>query len=184
MSKPWETFEIIYLLKNAGFYSVQSLSNHLGRECSDVENVLCSLGVDGVLLVPELFWCDSCATYRTEINNKGMCRVCQLKKSLEKEESVITDELKKLPIELRAAYSDSEALKGFRATPKPLPIKESKCTTEKQRKFSEVAYLVAMEQWQITNAQRLYNASKTRLKRIREHLGTNPRKVINTDGKS
>lgn len=176
MSKPWETFEVIYLLKNAGFYSVRSLSAHLGRECSDVENVLCSLGVDGVLLVPELLWCDSCATYRTEINAKGMCRVCQLKKNLAGTEDRISKELKQLPLELQAVYSDSEALKGFRASPKPLPIKESKGATDKQKRLAEVAYLVSMEQWQITNAQRLYNASKTRLKRIREHLGTNPRK--------
>ena len=102
--------------------------------------------------------------------------MCQFKKSLEKEESVITDELKKLPIELQADYIDTEELKGFRSSTKPLPIKESKGATDKQKRLAEVAYLVSMEQWQITNAQRLYNASKTRLKRIREHLGTNPRK--------
>lgn len=138
MPKPWEAFEIIYLIKNAGFYSVKSLSEHLGRECSDVENVLCSLGIDGVLVVPELHWCDSCATYRTEINAKGLCRVCQLKKSLEKEESVITDELKKLPIELRAAYSDSEALKGFRATPKRCLLKNQNALQRSRESFQRL----------------------------------------------
>lgn len=176
MIKPWEMYEIIYLLKNAGFYSVKSLSDCLGRESSDVENVLCSLGVDGVLLVPELFWCDSCATYRTEINTKGLCRVCQLKENLVKTEGKIAEELKKLPLEQRAIYNDSEALKGFRAAPKPLALQASRYKNEKQKKLAEVAYLVSMEQWQVANAQRLYNASKTRLKRIREHLGTNPRK--------
>lgn len=177
MGKAWEAFEVVYLINNAGFCSVQSMAKHLDRDPMEVETVLCSLGVDAVLLCPEVFWCDSCATYRTELNKNGICRVCQLKGCIEREEEAISEELKKLPYDLQDRYSNSETLKGTKATPAPLPLKEAQIgTNRKQKRLAEVAYLASMEQWQIKNMQRLYNASKTRLKRIREHLGTNPRK--------
>ena len=45
-----------------------------------------------------------------------------------------------------------------------------------ERDKDETAYLLALEEWEHRRLLLPYNAAKTRLKRMREVLGTNPRK--------
>ena len=45
-----------------------------------------------------------------------------------------------------------------------------------ERESAEADYLAAVEEWELAKYKRLYDASKTRLRRMREKTGTNPRK--------
>lgn len=78
----------------------------------------------------------------------------------------------------RAAYDDQEAKRGTRPSSLgPRPKRRESCPVSRyERDKAETAYLLALEEWEHRRLLLPYNAAKTRLKRMREVLGTNPRK--------
>lgn len=127
-----------------------------------------------------MVWCDCCATWRTSVSaDTGACRVCRMRERLEGREDACAEALEAMTAEQRATYEESESLRGRR---KPYPPRPKKPPTDgmtpaKAAKVED-AHLAALEAWELERVRLDYDAAKTRLRRMREKAGTNPRKKV------
>lgn len=76
---PWTTEDERWLKENAGSMSIRGICQHLRRSSSSVKHKAMRLGVSLRYYEAEMFWCDTCATWRTEIDKSGRCPVCKLR---------------------------------------------------------------------------------------------------------
>lgn len=125
-----------------------------------------------------LVWCDECACWRSAIDLDGRCRVCRMREQLAGREAACAEALAAMTPEQRAVYADSESRRATRSfQPRPKPTKRESCPVSRyERDKAEAAYLIELEEWEYRRLKLPYDAAKTRLRRMREVTGTNPRK--------
>lgn len=165
--------------KYAGVLTRREICRHLKRSTKSVKRKSERLGVSLRCFKTKLNWCPVCAKWRSTVSPKtGKCRVCSKRKSLMDGEWRVSDALAQLTPEQRLIYEEEESKRGKRRVP-PRPIK-MQVSPENRYKFAkeEERYAIAIEAWEIKCLDLDIDANKSRLKRIREKLGTNPRKKI------
>lgn len=173
----WTTSELAYLQANAGHLPVAEIARELKRSRSSIKAMASRLGVSLRHYESSLAWCDFCATMRSELDEEGRCPVCKLNEQLVRAEWRVAEALHDLPAESRDLYANTESLRSSEAVRVERPSMAG-LTLYKQRKADE-RYRLAVESAECAYLQRQVNSTKTRLKRIREKAGTNPRKKRN-----
>lgn len=173
----WTTKEEHFLRENAGLLTRREICHELKKSRYAVEQKASRLGLSLRCFTTKLTWCDNCATWRTSVSPvSGHCRVCAKREMLERSEQRVSDALALLNFKQRTIYLREESNRG-RRNPPPKPIKRgTPVCTSYARKKAEEDYLCELERWEIVCLDQQINANKTRLKRIRQKLGTNPRK--------
>lgn len=183
--RPWTTDEIAYLIGAAGRIPRRDICRELRRGKRSVESMVRELRLHGVDVTlrcfrPRLVWCDECASWRTCLDARtGKCRVCTMRDRLAGREDACAEALASMDPAARAVYEKSEAKRMTRKIPQR-PVKRESCPVSRyEREKADDAYLRAMEQWEWQCLKLRYDAAKTRLRRMREVTGTNPRKNRN-----
>lgn len=175
--RPWTTDEIDRLRDMAGRLPRRDICRELKRSSGAVKMAAKRLGLSLRCCRTRLVWCDECAGWRSAVDKNGRCRVCRMREQLAGREAACVEVYASMTPRQRAAYDDQEAKRGTRPSSLgPRPKRRESCPVSRyERDKAETAYLLALEEWE---HRRLlpYNAAKTRLKRMREVLGTNPRK--------
>ena len=173
----WTTAEEQYLLDNAGVLTRREICRHLRRSAKSVKHKAERLGVSLRCYSSKLTWCNQCATWRTTVSERtGYCRVCAKREMLERSEKRVSDELAHLSFNQHTLYLNEEAHRGTRKLPSKPEKQASTVGSLYARNKAEEQYLKDVERWEVACLDQLINANKTRLKRIRQKLGTNPRK--------
>lgn len=174
--EPWTFEDLADGVDGAGLRSLDAMSIWLGKDVEQVDAAAFLLGLDVELACPDLFWCKNCATWRTRLNANGECPVCTARKQLAGREWAVADALALLPPEQRELYAETESSRG-RRTKMPAPIfTVPPDATRREREALAAFQAQATERWEVERLTKYYNAAKTRLRRIREKSGTNPRK--------
>lgn len=176
---PFSPDDLEAILQWAGVRSVDSIAYALGRSAEEVDNAAFLLGLDTRLECPDLVWCDECATWRTSVSERtGRCRVCEMRERLAGREAACAEALAAMTPEQRALYSSTESRRGTRKRPEkvPLPIIPDNAT-EREAELIRARYAAAVEEREWRSLKLSYDAAKTRLRRMREKTGTNPRKA-------
>lgn len=172
MTRQWENHEVLHVMNNAGFHSIETMAHYLARTPDDIEMVLGSLGIDGALLCPEIKECPHCHRWRSSFGARGdRCRSCSLKKNIERTTRKAAEVFTCLPPHLKELYSDTEAKTGlttFDVAPKRPPKQPGQDPTK--TRLDLVAYTIACEQFEIKKLQRIYKAKRRRLERMKKHL--------------
>lgn len=169
--KEWETSEVLFVMNNAGFMTLSDIAEGCGHDLEEVEGLLGSLGISGVLLVPPVRLCPSCGAMRqTAVNKSGVCRVCKSKDKLHTVESRFQDLLAEAPPEIKELYDGTEANRMSRVPPKPVRPNIPKHATITQRKVAQAAYEAAIEEWEVLTYHRQYRSAQKRLERLRKML--------------
>ncbi len=170
----WTTGDLAYLRANAGEIPLVEIARTLKRSRAAVYSKAHELGLSVRCYVSTLEWCDQCATKRTELDADGRCPVCRLRAQLDAAEQRVADALAAMPPDVREQYAATETLRASRAVTPPRPALAG--LEPYRRKQAEDAHARAVEAAETANLQRRVDAAKTRLKRIREKTGANPRK--------
>jgi len=170
----WTTGDVDYLIASAGEMPIVEIARTLKRSRAAVYSKAHELGLSVRCYVSTMEWCDQCATKRTELDADGRCPVCRLRAQLDAAEQRVAAALEALPPDVREQYAASEALRYSRATIPPRPTLAGLEPYERHR--AEDRHARAVEAAEAANLQRRVDAAKTRLKRIREKTGANPRK--------
>lgn len=174
----WSTKDLRYLRDNAGLVPVSKIAKHLNRTPKAIKRKAESMGISTRYYNSSLVWCSSCAHLRTAVNPyTGKCRVCSKREQLQKSEWRVSDALSSLPCNLRHEYNLQETKRLSGTPPKPVRKKVSSDPRYRFRYMRELyRYAREIELWEIKCLDRRINANKKRLERIRNKLGTNPRK--------
>ena len=172
--RPWTTSDIRYLRENAGHVPIADLAKHLKRSQQAIRIRASMLGISIRCYRRTLVWCDQCATWRTALDADGRCPICRLRDQLQAVEGRISDELQAAPEDVRELYARTESLRA--SAVKSVPMGEWQEGSEYDRQRVQEVYLRNVEEAERATLQRMVDACKTRLKRIREKRGTNPRK--------
>lgn len=174
--RPWTTAEIAFLKDSAGLVPRREICRRLHRGKRAVENKAQQLGLSLRCHVPKLAWCDDCATWRGYLDADGRCRVCRMKDQLQGREAACADAMAAMDPTTRRIYEDAETKRQSRRLPLK-PRKHESCPMSRyERSKAETRYLLDIEDWQYQCLKLQYDAAKTRLRRMREKTGTNPRK--------
>lgn len=173
----WTTKEEQFLLDNAGILTRREICRELKRSTESVRNKAKRYGISLRCFVGKLTWCNNCATWRTTVSERtGYCRVCAKREMLARSEQRVSDALAHLNFNQRTVYLNEESHRGTRKLPSKPEKQASVVGSLYARKKAEEQYLKDVERWEVACLDQLINANKTRLKRIRQKLGTNPRK--------
>lgn len=172
--EPWTTADERYLVENAGKVPLPEMAKHLKRSQQAVRIRAGLLGVSVRCYTRKLVWCDQCATWRTALDDNGRCQICRLKGQLEAVEARIAEELRAAPEDVRELYARTESLRA--SAVKSVRMGTPKPGSRYDRQRVQEVYLRNVEEAERITLQRMVDACKTRLKRIREKRGTNPRK--------
>ena len=173
----WTTTDEQFLIKYAGVLTRREICRELKRSHRSVETKAERLGISLRCYVSKLTWCNNCATWRSNVSERtGYCRVCAKREMLERSEKRVSDELAHLNFDQRTLYLNEESHRGTRKLPSKPEKQASVVGSLYARKKAEEQYLKDVERWEVACLDQLINANKTRLKRIRQKLGTNPRK--------
>ncbi|WP_080801818.1 hypothetical protein [Arabiibacter massiliensis] len=174
--RPWGEADLRFLENAAGKLSAASVAAALARTEDSVERTARALGTTLAPPVRELAWCDRCATWRTSVSARtGWCRVCSLRDRIVGREEACAEALAAMAPQDRRTYEDTEAERGSKRLP-PAPRMRLVSPSAAGRTDEEAAYLAAMEEWEHQVLKLRYDAVKTRLRRMREKTGANPRK--------
>ena len=177
--RPWTTEEVRYLAEHAGRVPLREICRHLKRPQGAVKMRAKRLGLSLRAPVWGLVWCDECATWRTSVSERtGRCRVCEMRHRTEGREAACAEALAAMTPEQRALYASTEARRGTRKRPEKVPppiIPDN--ATEREAELIRARYAAAVEEWEWRSLKLSYDAAKTRLRRMREKTGTNPRKA-------
>lgn len=175
----WTTERIDDLRDMAGRIPAVRIAETLGCSYWSVVKAANRLGLSLMCPVSRLVWCDGCASWRSSVSKReGLCRVCRMREQLAGREAACVEEYAAMTSAQRAVYDAQEAKRGTRPSslgPRP-KLGESSPVSMRERSKARAAYLLALEEWEYRRLLLPYNAAKTRLKRMREILGTNPRK--------
>lgn len=173
----WTTDQIAYLRDTAGRIPRREICRELKRSTSSVELKAHRLGLSLRCYKFQLVWCVECASWRTYTDERtGRCKVCTMREQLRGREDACSDALAAMSIEQRLIYEESEAKRATRRLPKR-PQKMASCAISMyERRRTEAIYLIDLEKWEHSCLKLQYDAAKTRLRRMREKTGTNPRK--------
>lgn len=172
----WTSGELAFLRDCAGKMPRREICRTLKRSKNSVEMKSRCLGVSLRCFRSQLEWCPVCATLRSHLSpSTGQCRVCSKRKQYDKGECRVSEALEQLTPKERLIYEEEEAKRGSRKLPRK-PLKPLRQGSLYERQKTEEAYLLAIERWEIRCLDLKIDANKTRLKRIREKTGSNPRK--------
>ncbi len=177
--RDWTTGDIAYLMDTAGRIPRRDICRELKRSNGAVKMASKRLGLSLRCHIPRLVWCDECASWRSHVDARtGKCRVCSMRDRIAGREDACSDALAAMTPAQRAVYEESESLRQTRRQPtRPKPQKRESCPVSRyERSKAEADWLLAIEQWEYKRLELVYNAAKTRLRRMREVTGTNPRK--------
>lgn len=176
--RTWTTAEIDRLRDMAGRIPVREICRQLKRSRKSVEHAAARLGLSLRCCRTRLVWCDECATWRSALDRDGRCRVCRMREQLAGREAACAEALAAMTPEQRAVYAESEAKRSTRRFPsRPRPAKRESCPMSRyERDKAQAEYLLDLEKWEYRRLKLPYDAAKTRLRRMREVTGTNPRK--------
>lgn len=176
--RPWTTDELDRLRDMAGRLPRRDICRELKRSRKSVEHAAARLGLSLRCYRARLVWCDECATWRSALDKDGRCRVCRMRGQLAGREAACAEALAAMTPEQRTVYAESEAKRSTRRfPPRPKPEKRESCPVSRyERAKAEAAYLLDIEEWEHRRLKLPYDAAKTRLRRMREVTGTNPRK--------
>lgn len=172
----WTTSDIEFLRENAGALTQREISHQLRKSYWSVYKQAGRLGLSLRVHKPNLQWCNACATWRATISPKtGECAVCRKRSQLIKAKERTADAYRSLSAEQRAVYAESLASRSsdHRKRPEKRP---SNPMSRYERSKAEDDYLRDLERWEIDQLNHEIDAEKTLLKRMREKVGTNPRK--------
>lgn len=181
--RPWAASERTYLRNAGGVLPLEDLCRALGRSEESVrreaERAGIALACDGTVFV----WCDRCATWRTGLNGRtGWCRICTMREQLRGREQACAEALAAMSASARAVYEKTEAERQTKRLP-PHPVKRYvPPSADGRRNVEEARYLAEMEEWEYRVLKLRYDAAKTRLRRMREKTGSNPRKAKRRNG--
>lgn len=176
--RAWTTSEIAYLKKWAGRKSVAEIHRHVKRSPHAIEHMAARLGLSLRVYKSRLVWCPKCSKRRTSVDRKhGWCRVCRKAIDLAGREKECERALKAMPAGRRERYEHNETKRGTKSTSLgPVPILK---VPEGVSPFCEARaieqYYIALERWEYRRVKLQYDATKTRLMRMRKIIGTNPR---------
>lgn len=179
----WTTDEIAYLVDAAGGMPLREICRELKRSTASVKHMAGRLGVSLRCYKRKLVWCTECASWRTYVNARtGRCKVCQQRENLQGREAACAEVMAIMTPEQRTAYEETESQRQTRAIPRR-PKMQAYCVVSRyQRDRAHEQYLREIETWEYRCLVLQYDAVKTRLKRMREKTGTNPRKNKETNG--
>lgn len=175
----WTTEELETLRDAAGKLPRREICRMLKRSRKSVERMAEKHRLSLRCYRPKLVWCDECASWRSYLNKRtGKCRVCSMQDRLAGREWACAEALESMTPEQRTVYEESESLRQTRRPPAwPKPRKRESCPVSLyERAKAEEDHFRAIEQWEYRRLELPYNAAKTRLRRMREVTGTNPRK--------
>jgi hypothetical protein len=177
---PWTTDEINRLRDMAGRLSIRDICRDLKRSSMSVKKAAARLGLSLRCYRKRLVWCDECSSPRSSINADGRCRVCAIKAGLAGREAACAEVMANMTLEQRSVYAESESTRSTRRYPaRPRPQKRDSCPVSMyERDKANTEYLLALEEWEYRRLKLPYDAAKTRLRRMRNVTGTNPRKKI------
>lgn len=176
--RPWTTDELDRLRDMAGRLPRRDICRELRRSGEAVKTAAKRLGLSLRCYRAKLVWCDECAGWRSAIDKDGRCRVCRMRGQLAGREAACVEEYAAMTPAQRAVYDEQEAKRGTRPSslgPRP-KMRESCPVSRYQRDKARADYLLALEAWEHRRLKLPYDAAKTRLRRMREVTGTNPRK--------
>lgn len=177
--REWETEEVLYAMKQAGFESTFTIAAVTGHDVAEVETLLETLGIGGTLLAPELRRCSVCGAYRTAVSEQGVCRPCTIRSKLDAAERAIAEEsgTRQARERIRSVFNGSSSDRSTAKKPmsqRPKPPTVPKNAPLKEQKAARAAYAAALEDWEAKELTRAYNVARKRLQRCREANGTNP----------
>lgn len=176
--RPWTTDELDRLRDMAGRIPAHAIACGLDRSYWSVVKAAERIDISLRCRIPRLVWCNECATWRSRIDANGRCPVCSMREMLAGREAACSRELAAMTLEQRSVYAKQESGRGTRSSSiKARPRKRESCPISRyEREKAEADYLLAIEDWERRRLTLQYNAAKTRLRRMREQVGTNPRK--------
>lgn len=178
--RPWTTDDIAALQDMAGRLPAVRIAQELGRSYWSLAHAAERLGVSLRCSLTQLVWCNECARWRSHTSTKtGQCKVCRMRDQLAGREAACAETLAAMTQKQRAVYTAQEAGRGTRKSSlKPRPKKRESCSVSRyERSKAEAAYQLDLEEWEYRSLKLPYDAAKTRLRRMRQVTGTNPRKV-------
>ena len=79
----WTARNIAFLAEHAGTMTVIEMADHLGCTVHAIYDEASRLRIS-LRMMPPLVWCDTCAKWRTEVDEDGRCPVCKLREQTEK----------------------------------------------------------------------------------------------------
>lgn len=169
--RPWTADELARLAGMAGRLPAARIADALGRSRWAVVKAAKRQGLALRCPVSRLAWCSGCASWRSAVGERdGLCRVCRMERRLAEREAACAAERAAMTTKQRAAYDAAEAKRGTRPSslgPRPRP---------REGRAARAGYLLALEAWEYRRLKLPYDAAKTRLMRMREARGANPRK--------
>lgn len=173
----WTTDDIAYLLDTAGRLSLRVICRELKRSSMSVKKMAARLNLSLRCYQTKLVWCNECAQWRSYINKStGKCKVCSMRDQLQGREAACVDVYQSMTAEQRLVYDENESKRGTRKYPARPQKRESCPMSMYERAKAEADYRLAIEAWEYQRVKLPYDATKTRLRRMREVIGANPRK--------
>ncbi|ACV23646.1 Uncharacterised protein [Slackia heliotrinireducens] len=172
----WELWQLFDLARLAGVRSVDSMAQWFGKTPEQVDEAAYRLGLDVSMECQDLLWCDECATWRTELNESGRCKVCNERAKTERERQWIAELFEAMPPDARKPYELRDSRRGMarRVEGRPrLVVPEGASSHE--RAVLEAVHLAEIEGWEFRAAKREYDAVKQLLHRLRVTMGIAPR---------
>lgn len=172
----WTTSDIEFLRDNAGVLSRREICLHLKRSKDSVKWMARQIGVSLRCHKSRLQWCNTCATWRATVSpNTGECAVCRKREQLSKAKARTADAYRSLSADQRSVYAESMTSRSTKHRKRPVK-RASNPMSRYDRAKAHDDYMRDLERWEIDYLDREINAEKTLLKRMREKVGSNPRK--------
>lgn len=175
----WTTAELDYLIENAGKISHREICRHLKRSSKSVERKAALLRANGFNINMRTAKrrtriCPSCGQARSEFSRKGFCRVCDARNCYVAAKSRQAEAYVHLPQELKDRYDETEA--QLESSLPPRPQRGRRPSSEEAARRWDERCDIEVETWELECLKKLTDAAKKRTQRMREHMGTNPRK--------
>lgn len=164
--RSWSNADLNYLYLNLGKKPVKEIARKLKRSEKSVYRKADRIRRNEI----SLSWCTSCNSLRTIVDREGKCKVCNLRESTERAEREAMKLIEQLDKETRENYLNNEPFRGSKREDLP-----KKLSIVKQIK-ADKEFLVREEILELAYETRRYDAARSRLRHIRNHLGISPRK--------
>lgn len=183
--KSWTTKDDEFLVNNAGLVSISELCSHLDRSEDSVRSRVRNLRKSGIQVSlrkyeKKLAVCPSCGMARTVFMTRGICKICNLKRLIEKADRETVDALAQLDPGARLNYEKARNQLGLKkprrasTSAKKLPPKRVRTKLDfksnyEREKHSEQS-LIQYEAAQIASLTKAYKNKSRRLQRIRKKI--------------
>lgn len=171
--RPWSVSDVRWLVESAGMMPLRDICRHLGRSDQSVRSRAALLRRSGVDVPPlryhrsTLVWCDHCATWRTRVDDMGMCPVCAMRSRLAAARGVEDGIVAALPDADRARRRVHTH--GSRIDPRPRAPDTSGMSAVRAAR-AEDDHCRRVEAWEIANIRRELKATWRRIERMREKI--------------